>query len=59
MSTITHPKPDRLTAIDLSNLSDDQMSALRQEAMQRGISMSELLTQLILEVTRRQSQPAA
>ena len=58
---IATPKPDRLTAIDLSHLTDEQMQALRQEAMQRGVSMSELIAQLIMEVTRRQhqNQPAA
>lgn len=48
-------KPDRITAIDLTSLSDEEMTALRQEAMKRGISMSELLTEFVIEVTRRQA----
>lgn len=52
-------KTDRLTAIDLGKLSEAEMATLRKEAMQRGLSMSELLAEFVLEVTRRQKLVSA
>ena len=48
---------DRLVAADLRELSDDQLSALRREAMRRGLSLPELLGQLVDEVSRRLLDP--
>lgn len=52
-------KADRLTALDLSTLSEEEFAALRREAMQRGLAMSELLKELILEITRRERKQEA
>lgn len=43
----------RLLAVDLRNLSDEQMGALTQEAIRRGTSMQELLGELVDEVSKR------
>lgn len=48
---------DRLSAVDLRPLRDDQLSALRQEAMRRGVSFPELLGQLVDEVSKRLLAP--
>lgn len=48
------PPPDRLTVVDLSGFHPDEIQTLRMEAMQRGLSMSQLLSEMVLEVTRRQ-----
>jgi hypothetical protein len=57
----TPPTPpfDRLTTIDLSDFNADEISTIRMEAMQRGLSMSQLLSEMVLEVTRRQKQTSA
>jgi hypothetical protein len=57
------PKPpriphDRLVAADLRELSDCQLGALRREAMRRGLSLPELLGQLVDEVSRRLLEPS-
>jgi hypothetical protein len=57
-STATPPQ-DRLAVVDLSDLNPDEISTLRMEAMQRGLSMSQLLSEMVLEVTRRQKQTSA
>lgn len=44
---------DRLSAVDLRKLSEEQMGVLRQEAMRRGVSLSELYGQLVDEVSKR------
>lgn len=44
---------DRLSAVDLRGLTEEQLTALRQEAIHRRISMPELLGQLVDEVSRR------
>lgn len=54
----TRISPDRLVAADLRELSDDQLSALRREAMRRGLSLPELLGQLVDEVSRRLLDPS-
>lgn len=48
---------DRLSAVDLRGLSDEQMSALREEAIRRGVAFSELLGQLVNEVSDRLLSP--
>ena len=48
MSTLT---PDRLTAVDLTALPNENMSALRREAIRRRISMADLVAQMIQEVS--------
>ena len=53
------PPVDRLTTIDLSDFNADEIQTLRMEAMQRGLSMSQLLSEMVLEVTRRQKQTSA
>jgi hypothetical protein len=58
------PKPtripqDRLVAADLRELSEKQLNALRREAMRRGLSLPELLGQLVDEVSRRLLDPQA
>jgi hypothetical protein len=55
----TTPPPDRLTVVDLSGFHPDEIQTLRMEAMQRGLSMSQLLSEMVLEVTRRQKQTSA
>jgi hypothetical protein len=52
-STATPPQ-DRLAVVDLSDLNPNEIQTLRMEAMQRGLSMSQLLSEMVLEVTRRQ-----
>ena len=44
---------DRLSAVDLRDLSEDQLAALRREAMRRGLSLPDLLGQLVDEASRR------
>lgn len=61
MANMTEPKSmsrerllfGRLLAVDLRQLSDEQMSALTREAIRRGTSMPELLGQLVDEVSAR------
>jgi len=48
MSTLT---PDRLTAVDLTALPNENMSALRREAIRRRISMADLVAEMIQEVS--------
>lgn len=48
----------RLSAVDLRSLSEDQLAALRREAMRRGVSFPELLGQLVDEISRRLLTPA-
>lgn len=56
--TAVSPHPhDRLSAVDLRELSDDQLAALRAEAMRRGVSMPDLLGQLVDEVSKRLLNP--
>ena len=59
---IANPQADpipfnRLLAIDLRSLSEDQMAALSTEAMRRGCSLSDLLGQLVDEVSKRILDP--
>lgn len=49
---------DRLSAVDLRDLTEEQCKALRQEAMRRKVSMPELLGQLVDEVSRGLLPPA-
>jgi len=44
---------DRLSAVDLRDLSEEHMTGLRREAMRRGVSMSGLLGQLVDEMAKR------
>lgn len=50
MKTLT---PDRLTAVDLTELPNESMAALRREAIRRGISLSELVATLIHDASTR------
>ena len=45
--------PDRLTAVDLTALPVDNMAALRREAIRRGISLADLVANLINEASAR------
>ena len=54
MSTLT---PDRLTAVDLTALPNEHMSALRREAIRRGISMADLVASLINDASARLVAP--
>jgi hypothetical protein len=45
--------PDRLTAVDLTDLPTDNMAALRREAIRRGISLSELVANLVNDASQR------
>lgn len=47
---------DRLLAVDLRGLSKEQMDALSKEAITRGIPFSQLLGELIAEMSRRITQ---
>lgn len=49
---------DRLIAVDLRGLTQDQMRALTGEAICRGCPLSELLGNLIDEVSRRIINPS-
>lgn len=49
---------DRLLAVDLRGLSKEQMDALTSEAIRRGCPLSELLGQLINEMSRRILNPS-
>lgn len=51
MST-TQP-PNRLLAVDLRSLPEDKMTALRKEAIRRGVSIDELLADLIARASER------
>lgn len=53
MKTLERIPQDRLSAVDLRALSEEQLSTLRQEAMRRGVSLPELLGQLVDEVSKR------
>lgn len=44
---------DRLTAVDLRDLSEAEHAALRQEAIRRGLPFSEYLRQLVAETSAR------
>lgn len=48
MSTI-----DRLTAVDLRGLSEEELRVLRQQAITRGLSFSEYLSRLVGDASRR------
>lgn len=48
---------DRLSAVDLRGLTEDELSALRREAIRRGVSFPELLGQLVTEVSKRLLEP--
>lgn len=52
-SAPTKTRPDRLSAVDMRDLNDEQMAALRDEAMRRGVAMPTLLGQLVDEVSKR------
>ena len=55
-SPFNNPDPipfDRLLAVDLRPLTEEQMMGLKKEAMRRGCSFQTLLAQLIEEITRR------
>ena len=43
----------RLWAVDLRQLTEEQMSTLRMEAIRRGTSMPELLGELVDDVSKR------
>jgi hypothetical protein len=45
--------PDRLTAVDLTALPNDNMAALRREAIRRGISLADLVAELVNEASER------
>lgn len=45
--------PDRLTAVDLTALPADNMAALRREAIRRGISLADLVADLINKASAR------
>lgn len=45
--------PDRLTAVDLTDLPNANMSALRREAIRRGISMAQLVADEMHDLSRR------
>jgi hypothetical protein len=49
-STLT---PDRLTAVDLTALPNENMAELRREAIRRGISMADLVAALIADASAR------
>lgn len=49
-------KADRLSAVDLRELSEAQMTALKREAIRRRISFPELLGQLADEVSTEMIQ---
>ncbi len=45
--------PDRLTAVDLTDPPNDNMAALRREAIRRGISLSELVAAEVHDLSDR------
>lgn len=45
--------PDRLTAVDLTELPTQHMAALRREAIRRGVSLSELVATMVHEASQR------
>ena len=49
----TNQTPNRLLAVDLRSLPEEKMTALRQEAIRRGISIDELLADLIDRASKR------
>ena len=51
-------KQDRLSAVDLRDLTEAQLVALREEAMRRGVTFPELLGELVSEVSTRMLEPA-
>lgn len=51
--------PDRLTAVDLRDLSEAEHAALRQEAITLGIPLSEYLRRLVTEASARLMKHAA
>lgn len=53
MATVERIPNDRLAAVDLRSMSEDQMDALRLEAVRRGCSFPELLGQLVDEMSKR------
>lgn len=54
MSATHAPIPhDRIGGVDLRGLSEEQMTALRLEAIRRGCSLSELYGQLVDEMAKR------
>jgi hypothetical protein len=44
---------DRLSAVDLHDVSDERMTALRREAIRRGVPFSELLGQIADEAAQK------
>lgn len=51
------PPPDRLTAVDLNGLPEAHRSALRREAIRRGISLADLVAELVHGATDRLLSP--
>lgn len=49
---------DRIQAVDLRSLTQDQMRALTSESIRRGCPLSELLGSLIDEMSRRILNPS-
>ena len=49
----THPHPDPLVAIDLSDLPADKMAALRRAAISAGVSLSAYLAGVIAANAQR------
>lgn len=48
---------DRLSAVDLRGIPEEQLIALRNESMRRGLSFPELLGELIDEISKRILNP--
>lgn len=44
---------ERLTAVDLRDLPEHEHAALRQEAIKRGISFQEFITELVKETSKK------
>jgi hypothetical protein len=51
--TITRCPHDRLLAVDLRDLPDSQMAALRQAAIREGVPLTDLLARLIEAASER------
>jgi predicted DNA binding CopG/RHH family protein len=49
--------PDRLIGVDLRSLSESKMTALRKEAIRRGIGIHELIASLIEQASERLIEP--
>jgi hypothetical protein len=53
------PRPDRLVSVNLTDLSDEKMSALRRVAIERGVSLCELFADFIDAAAARLVSPRA